>query len=150
MKELRTEIEIDASPGHVWEVLIDFPRYGEWNPFIKRIEGQPREGTVLEVDLQQTEGGKPMVIRPVVIDCDRGVEFAWRGRLWVPKIFDGEHHFTLESLEGDRTRFHHWERFGGILVPLLSSMLEDKTKPAFERMNRALKDRVEAVARAER
>jgi hypothetical protein len=37
VREIRTEIEIAASATTVWAVLTDFPRYGEWNPFLERV-----------------------------------------------------------------------------------------------------------------
>ncbi|MER3407514.1 MAG: SRPBCC domain-containing protein, partial [Nitrososphaera sp.] len=39
-KEVRTEIEIAAGPQRVWQVITDFARYPEWNPFIRRVEGE--------------------------------------------------------------------------------------------------------------
>jgi hypothetical protein len=27
-------IEVTATPAVVWEVIVDLPRYGEWNPFV--------------------------------------------------------------------------------------------------------------------
>ena len=39
MKELHSEIEIDASAERVWGILTDFASYPEWNPFIRRISG---------------------------------------------------------------------------------------------------------------
>jgi len=39
MKEIRTETEIKASPGKVWQVLTDFENHRNWNPFIRSIEG---------------------------------------------------------------------------------------------------------------
>ena len=33
MKELRTQIEINATPERVWDVLTAFDRFSEWNPF---------------------------------------------------------------------------------------------------------------------
>jgi uncharacterized protein YndB with AHSA1/START domain len=39
MKELKTEILINTTPQKVWEILVDFKRYHEWNPFIKSITG---------------------------------------------------------------------------------------------------------------
>ena len=38
MKRLHSEIEISATPAHVWTVLTDLARYREWNPFIERVE----------------------------------------------------------------------------------------------------------------
>lgn len=55
MKQIRTEIEINASAGHVWQILMDFRSFPEWNPFIRRIEGEANRGTRLNVYLQLSE-----------------------------------------------------------------------------------------------
>ena len=44
MKELHSEIVIDASPERVWDVLTDFASYPQWNPFIRRISGELEVG----------------------------------------------------------------------------------------------------------
>ena len=44
MKEIQTEIEINASAEKVWRVLIDFAAYSEWNPFVRRVEGEVSVG----------------------------------------------------------------------------------------------------------
>ncbi len=59
MKELRTEIEIDAPVERVWESLVDFTSSPEWNPLIRRIDGTPEVGTRLEVTLGAS-GTKPI------------------------------------------------------------------------------------------
>ena len=43
-------------------------------------------------------------------------------------------------------RFVQRERFGGLLLPLLSKMLDGDTRRRFEEMNRALKLRSESTA----
>nr|WP_175494401.1 SRPBCC family protein [Herbiconiux ginsengi] len=35
-----TTIDIAATPDEVWEVLSDFPAYGEWSNF-SRVDGTP-------------------------------------------------------------------------------------------------------------
>ena len=60
----------------------------------------------------------------------------------MPGIFDGEHSFTIEPLDGG-VRLVQQEDFRGVLVPLFARSLDRRTLPAFERMNEALKQRAE-------
>jgi hypothetical protein len=73
-------------------------------------------------------------------------ELRWLGRLFVPGIFDGEHSLGIEPLGSNRSRFVQSERFTGILVGLAKGTLQ-KTDTGFERMNAALKERVERPLR---
>ena len=41
MKEIYTEIEINASANIIWRIITDFEGYPHWNPFIKEISGIP-------------------------------------------------------------------------------------------------------------
>lgn len=145
MRELRTEIEFEGTPHEVWDVLTDLPAYGEWNPFIKRIEGEPRTGAKLEVRMEP-EGERAMTFRPTVLTVEPGREFTWLGHLLVPGVFDGEHRWSIEEIEPGRVRFTQSERFGGILVPLLWKKLRDGgTAKGFRAMNEALAARVAAL-----
>jgi hypothetical protein len=123
-------------------VLADLPAYGEWNPFIKKIDGEPRTGTKLEVRMEP-EGERAMTFRPTVLTVEPRREFKWLGHLLVPGIFDGEHRWLIEEIEPGRVRFTQSERFGGILVPLLWKKLRDGgTAKGFRAMNEALAARV--------
>ena len=141
MRQLRSEIEIDAPPERVWAVVTDFAAYPEWNPFIRRISGELREGARLEVRIEPP-GGRGTTFKPTVRAVERNRELRWLGRLLVPGIFDGEHSFLIERQEGGRSRFVMSERFTGILVGLFKGTV-DKTATGFEQMNAALKARVE-------
>jgi hypothetical protein len=143
MHEIITTININAPPHEVWTELIDFEAYRQWNPFIRTIEGSPREGERLKISIQPV-GARGMTFRPRVIRAVPARELRWLGRLILPGIFDGEHSFEIEPLnEGQRTRFTQRERFTGVLVPFLRRSLDTSTRKGFEAMNQALKDRVE-------
>jgi hypothetical protein len=144
MKELRTEIEIQASAEKVWQILIDFANFPNWNPFIPRASGKPRVGAQLEMFLQPP-GAKGMTFRPEVIKVEVNRELRWLGHLFVPGLFDGEHIFTIEPLGANRVRFVQREIFTGLLVPLFARGLHTETLRSFEDMNHALKIRVETV-----
>jgi hypothetical protein len=142
---LRAEHEIEAPPERVWEILMEFESFGEWNPFIVSIEGDRSVGSKLRVRLRPP-GGRTTTFRPTVIANEPARAFGWLGHLGVRGVFDGEHRFELEALPGGRTRFVQSERFGGVLVPLLRRSLLGRTRAGFEAMNRALEERAEAAA----
>lgn len=147
MRELRTEIEIEAAAPRVWEVLTDLASYPEWNPFVRRGEGKLAVGERLHVFIQPP-GGQGMSFRPRVLVADLDRELRWLGHLWIPGLFDGEHSFAIEPLGPGRVRFVHSEKFGGILRPFLWKMLDTDTRRGFEAMNVALKQRCEARVRS--
>ncbi|MBB6578021.1 hypothetical protein HNP33_002089 [Comamonas odontotermitis] len=142
---LVTSISISASPERVWEILMDFARYPEWNPFICSLEGASSEGQVLEVKIQP-EGGRAMTFRPTVLRNTPTGEFRWLGKLLIKGLFDGEHYFKLEPIAGGGTRFTQGEQFSGVLVSLFRDSLDKGTKAGFEAMNLAMKKRAEAVS----
>jgi hypothetical protein len=142
MREIATEIDIAGSPERVWGVLTAFEAFPEWNPFIRKVSGEFREGARLEVHIQPP-GHKGRTFRPVLVRVRPPRELRWLGRLWFPLVFDGEHAFTIEDLGNNRVRFGQRERFRGALVPLLWRSLARDIRRGFENMNRALKDRVE-------
>lgn len=143
MREISTQIDIDASPQRVWTTLVDFDRYEEWNPFIRQAAGEAQVGSTLVLRMVPGEG-RAMTFRPTVTVVDEGSELRWRGRLLVPGLFDGEHRFSIRAHQGG-SRLVQSERFSGVLVPLLGGML-DRTVADFERLNDALKKRAERRA----
>ena len=144
MKELRSQIEIEASAERVWQVLTDFAAYPEWNPFIRRVNGRP-EGEERLVVRMQPSGTRGMTFRPRMIKVEPNRQLRWLGHLLVAGLFDGEHIFEIEELDRDRVLFVQREVFKGLLVPLLARRLDRDTRRGFEEMNRALKDRAETT-----
>ena len=145
MKELRSEIEIQASAERVWQLLTDFPSFPQWNPFIRKASGNIRVGERLEVNIQPS-GASGMTFRPTVLKAEPNRELRWLGHLLISGLFDGEHIFTIEPLGESRVRFTQREVFTGLLVPLFARGLDTDTRRGFEEMNQALKTRAEQVA----
>jgi hypothetical protein len=139
--EIRTELEIAAPASTVWQALTDFPRYGEWNPFITEISGALTEDAKLQVQLSLPEG-RDVRFSPRVLRCEENRQLCWRGHLLFPGLFDGEHFFRLEVLNERRTRFVQGENFSGILVRFASTSITRAAR-GFVYMNNALKRRLE-------
>ncbi len=145
MRELRSEIDIDAPPEAIWEVLTDFETFPQWNPFIRRVRGNLQSGGRLEVYLHPS-GAMGTTFRPTVLAVDPPRELRWLGHIFFPGLFDGEHIFTIEPVAPGRVRFTQREAFRGVLVPLLWPMLGASTLRGFNEMNRELKHRAEESA----
>ena len=143
MKSIRTEIIIQAPIHKVWQELLDFEKYPQWNPFV-HIKGQAQVGAQLE-NTMHLEGQSPQIFKPVVLKVDAETEFRWKGKLFISGLFDGEHYFLLEKIDGQSTRLIHGENFTGLLVRPLLGMIGAKTEAGFERMNLGLKEWVEGL-----
>lgn len=143
MREITTDIEINAAPSEVWRVLTDLARFREWNPLITRAEGELRVGATVEIFVQIPDStGRGF--RPRVLNVEPERELVWLGQLAVPGLFNGEHHFRIDPVGPSSVRFVHSERFTGLLVPLLAAAgVIRKTERGYHLMNEALKRRVE-------
>ncbi len=146
MHEIKTDIEIAATPERVWSILTDFIAYPQWNPFIRSITGVVKTGEQLTVFIQATDG-KGMTFRPTVLVALPNQELRWLGHFLWPRIFDGEHYFQIEAISANKTRLIQGEKFSGLLVALFKSNLEGGTKSGFIAMNKALKVLAEAVTK---
>ncbi|MFE9689150.1 SRPBCC family protein [Micromonospora sp. NPDC005806] len=141
MRTITTEIEIEAAPAAVWEVLIDVAAYPEWNPFLREATGRLAVGERLNFRAYPP-GSSPISLKPRVLAKTPPHELRWIGRLLMPGVFDGEHIFTLTATSDGRTRLVQAERFTGILVPFTGKLLNN-TQAGFVALNEALKKRVE-------
>lgn len=143
MREIRTEIEIDAPVDRVWAVLSDFASYPSWNSFITRLEGKAEVGAKLTVTIAPP-GHRAMTLRPTLLDFEPQQRIRWLGHLGIPRLFDGEHVHALEASPTGGTRYRQTEIFRGLLVGFTRRTLA-ATEEGFGQMNRALKARVEGT-----
>ena len=141
MKELQTEIEIQASPEKVWQVLTALDKYPEWNPFIIHAIGSANVGNTVDIDFQPDSKG--LKLHCTVIRAVPNRELCWKYHVGFPFIFYGEHSFTIEPVGDKRVRFIDREIFSGLLVPLQARDIDTNSKRGFEAMDKALKARAE-------
>jgi hypothetical protein len=136
-------IEIEAPPQAVWAVLVDLGAYHEWNPFITSALGTLEVGRRLDLRLEPP-GGRRMRFRPLVTQFEEARAIEWLGSLRVRGLLDGRHRFEL-TRTGHGTGLVHSERFEGLLVRAARRSLGGPTRAGFERMNLALRERVQAT-----
>lgn len=142
MREIITEIIIDADIEKIWSVLLDFKSYSIWNPFIRSIEGTNKEGEEIKVTIQPLNK-KPMIFKPHILSISK-YEFIWLGKAWnMFNIFCGEHRFLLQPINSKQVKLIHSEIFSGLLHIPIFSLIYQSTKSGFINMNEALKKRCE-------
>ncbi len=123
MKELRTEIIINATPDQVWKVLTEFTSYGEWNSFMV-VEGKLAVGERLKNTM--VLNGKTQVFKPIIQKVEENKTFEWLGSLPLG-VFKGRHYFMLEELGNNRTKLIHGEKFSGLLHKIILKQIEEAT-----------------------
>lgn len=134
---------IAASPDVVWDVLTEFERYDDWNPFMS-VVGRPNENARLVVELRPP-GRRTVRFRPRVTAVVPNRELRWFGRFSVGGLYDGEHRFSLVP-EGEGTRFVQEMTSSGALVGPINRWMHRAIERGFQAMNVALKARAEATA----
>ncbi|MBK7580431.1 MAG: SRPBCC domain-containing protein [Myxococcales bacterium] len=138
--QLRTEIEIAAPPQAVWDELIAFARYPEWNPFISSVSGRLELGERLTLVLSSA-GGNDRKLVTTLTRIEPPATLRWTSKFLVRGLFDGEHYFELLPLAGDRTRLVHGEELTGALVQYMGPRLTAMAR-GFVGMNEALAKRL--------
>ncbi len=137
---IETKINIESNTKSIWQELINFEEYKNWNPAIYEVSGVLNEGEILKIVVKIN--GSTMVFKPKILKYKENIELRWLGKLFIPKIFDGEHYFIVKDNLNGTTTFIHGENFSGILIPFFKKMILD-TKKNFEAMNEELKKRAE-------
>ena len=146
MPHVITDIEIDASPDHVYGVLTDIARYPEWNPVVTRleVEGPLKVGAggrvVVDIGV-----GKPLNLPITYHELNPGAAFSWKGKVLTSHLMGAWHYLHLEALDAGRTRLTHGEVFKGVAIRMVWFKLGPRIDGAYRRMNEAVKARCESM-----
>jgi len=140
------EIEIDAPADAVWDTLTRFSAYREWNPFITQASGELKADSVMDVTIAAPVI-RSMDFKLKTVSVDEGHAFVWLGTTLKPRVLDGLHTFSIETLEEGRTRFSQEEKLSGLLLYFTAPFVKNTMQNNFSTMNAALKDYVESKMR---
>lgn len=143
MKELYTEVMIDAAAERIFKILTDITRYHEWNPLIVSAQGKVAPGEKLNIRIRPPDkSDQPYTVEVLRVDPQRA--FVWLGHMKMKGILDGMHFFELFPESENRVRLVHREEFRGLLVPLVwRAFLDTRMREGFEAVNRSLKELAE-------
>jgi hypothetical protein len=146
---------IDAPLATVWSVMLDTASYGEWNPFVERVEteGPPAVGVPLVLHVRWLNGStarspeRITVLEPPATAPDgttrATLAYVYEGLAARLGLIRGTRYQELTQHPGGPTEYHTVEEFSGLLVPLAGPA---RVAEGFARHASALKQRAEALA----
>jgi hypothetical protein len=149
---------IEAPIDLVWAVMLDTDRYGEWNPFVERIDLPRRRpvevGDPIVLHVRWLTGGhttsRERVSKlegPEEHDGRRALlEYQYHGALYGVGLIRGRRKQELTRLDDAATSYSTFEHLKGGLAwaaPIV------KVRDGFERHASALKERAEALHRGD-
>jgi hypothetical protein len=159
-----TSITIHAPTDHVWNTLLDFGAYGEWNPFVREqlvtdSNGTPLDDQTLHPNayismktqipptLSPQHSPRSTRCKVTVVD-NENYRVAWVYDVLPTWLLATERWQILTEVEigGEKvTRYESREVFSGSLAYFVKWFMQAKLKLAFDVMGTGLKERSEAT-----
>jgi hypothetical protein len=146
---LTEPIDIDAPPALVWEIMVDFERYPEWNPLNRffRLDTYAAPGQTVTFgprwgpydSNRLGDAGFTQHETLTVWEEDCCLAYATISR-WV----NAERTQYLAPLPNNRTRYYTYERTAGLLAPVVRRVYGRRIVAGFIANGLALKQRAEA------
>lgn len=143
MRELRTEIQISAPIDQVWQVLTDFEHWQDWNPMVNQVSGSATLGSRLNITMRGPTGKDANKYQPTLLEVNPPRSLRWRATMMGGVMFSNYRVFELKEQQGG-TVLVNKEEFSGLMVPLFWGKMKPFVVPMLEKMNKALKDKLEA------
>lgn len=143
MREIKTEIQINAPIEKVWSVLIDINQWGKWNPVSKgEVKDGVKPGEILTIEMIDENGQTTTKYQPVVLDAESPCYFRWKAKMMAGFMFTNERIFELSENENGVLLINK-ETFSGLAVSIFWGKMKDFVGPTLDKMNQALKTEVE-------
>ena len=140
------EHEIDAPPELVWEVITDWDRYPEWNPFVVSCSSTLEVGAPIDMRVRVLPWFAQRQ-REWITEHEPGLRFCYSMAGMPEALLASARCHTLTALEGGRTHYASRFELRGLLAPFVGWMLGGRLASGFGAMSAAIRTRAEALHR---
>ena len=134
-------VEIDAPIERAWEILTDFERYGEWNPFTPSVATDFEIGSPVELYVRMGPWRLRQVERIEAVEPPHLI--AWSTTMGHRFLISALREQRLEAVAKDRCRYRTSDEFAGLLIPLVMLLFRGFVRRGFNDVARGLKARAE-------
>lgn len=142
MKKIYTELDISAPQSQIWERLMDFETWPEWNPIVFKFDGQAKVGTSLNITMTNSNGKAGRAYQAQITNLNAPLLFSFKAKMMANFLFSVERNITL-SADKDSTKLVQEEIYTGLMVPLFWKKLNHDATLMLNAMNNGLKSAVE-------
>ncbi len=135
-----TRTRIDAPASAVWDILVDLPRWPEWNTTVTATKGTVDPGATVAVTVTANPGRS---FSTTVTALDAPHRMVWKGGMPLG-LFSGTRTYELTDV-GGATDFAMAETYAGPLSSMITRSIPD-LQPSFDEFAACLKSHAESVA----
>lgn len=140
-------VTIKAPAALVWEVIVDFSAYGEWNKFCPSIKGELRMGEALEMEVELGNGLQTQVESITCIEPGRKIVWSMENKPEDPVHADRAQEIT--PIDEHSCTYVTVDYFGGEMCGPMIEMMGKVVEDGFNLCAQNLKTRAEAIYQAQ-
>jgi hypothetical protein len=139
------ELEIEASSDTVWQVITNFSRYAQWNPFIVGCNCELQVGNTIEMKVSMIEGWKPLTQTEYISEVNPGKRFSYVSPKRPTFLLRSCRSHTLTALNSGNTLYQSHFELQGWLKPLIKLFVGKSLQRGFDGMSEAIGRRSEQL-----
>lgn len=140
-------VEIAAPAAFVWDVLVDYEKYPEWNPYTVAVSTTLEIGTAIDLTLPARDGSDTTFLnREYIRVVDPPHHLRYDTADEIPGVF-GVRDQWITTLGPDRCTYHTTDTLSGKYADIVMEKTGDWIKAGFDSVAHALKARAESLAR---
>lgn len=140
-------VEIEAPQFFVWQVLVDFVRYPEWNPYTVRVDTRLEIGGDVVLHLPHPDRpGETMTTTEVLRVIDEPCHLRYDTADTLPGLFAVRDQW-VQNLGAERSSYVTVDVFSGEFAQVAADLQGAWVKAGFDSVAVALKERAELLWR---
>lgn len=136
------KIHINAPIERVWAILLDLPRYSQWNPFTYRVDSTLVVGDPVDLYVRMRKRGE-RVQREYVRTVEAPTTLSWGMTMGHAVLLTALREQTLERIDAKTCSYQTTDAFSGALTPLVTYLFGEDIEEGFNAVARALKAHAE-------
>ena len=143
-------VDIHAPAQFVWDVLVDFEKYGEWNPFNPQVEATLEIGKPITMQVVMDDPNAASTMTEYFTRIEGPHHLAWE-LVSSPETGDKvTHDHFINAITATRCTYQHSDTFTGPSSAHIVAQFGDGIKSAFDAVASALKLRAESLYAAQK